>query len=57
LTHLASDIGGQLSLWIGVSIITLVEIIELVWGLCKLCYRGRTKDKNSKDSQQDPEAV
>nr|URS64680.1 FMRFamide-gated sodium channel-like 3 [Malacoceros fuliginosus] len=45
LTHLASDIGGQLSLWIGVSIITMVEIIELIWGMIKICAAGTNKTK------------
>ena len=35
-TQLVSDMGGQLGLWIGVSIITMVETVELVYNI--ICY-------------------
>ena len=33
-TQLVSDIGAQLGLWVGISIITLAEFLELICGLC-----------------------
>ena len=34
-TQLLSDIGGQLGLWVGISIITLAEALELIWDVCR----------------------
>nr|XP_006818945.1 PREDICTED: acid-sensing ion channel 2-like [Saccoglossus kowalevskii] len=36
---LASDLGGQVGLWIGISFLTLIEFIELVYDLFKLWIR------------------
>lgn len=35
-TQLVSDIGGQLGLWVGISIITLAEVLELICDLFRL---------------------
>ena len=42
-SHLVSDIGGQLGVWIGISIITLMEVIELFMVLIgrRVCCRLR----------------
>ena len=42
-TQLLSEIGGQLGIWIGVSVITLVEVIELLIGLIRGCFHGKGK--------------
>lgn len=35
LIRLVSDIGGQLGLWIGISVITLVEVVQLVLDIAR----------------------
>ncbi|XP_071483146.1 epithelial sodium channel subunit beta-like [Diadema antillarum] len=35
---LVSDLGGQVGLWIGVSVLTIFEFVELVYDLFKLCF-------------------
>ena len=40
-TQLISEIGGQFGVWIGVSFITLIEVVELVIELCNKCIIGR----------------
>lgn len=34
-----SDIGGQLGLWIGVSAITMAEVLKLLLDIIKVLYR------------------
>ncbi|XP_071794821.1 acid-sensing ion channel 1C-like [Asterias amurensis] len=47
LSTLASDLGGQVGLWIGVSVLTLCEILEIVMDVALLvfhsCQAGRRK--------------
>ena len=45
-SHLLSDIGGQLGLWVGISIITLAEILELMTELVRYVF-----NKNGPHSQ------
>ncbi|XP_041464721.1 amiloride-sensitive sodium channel subunit gamma-like isoform X2 [Lytechinus variegatus] len=49
---LISDLGGQIGLWIGVSILTIFEFIELVYDLIKLiCLRVTDPHMKKKRSQ------
>ena len=46
-SQLLSDIGGQLGLWVGISVITLAEVLELMMDLFQLiCYRRRQRSRN-----------
>ncbi|PFX34958.1 Degenerin unc-8 [Stylophora pistillata] len=38
-----SDIGGQLGLWVGVSVLTLAEFLELITTLCRFAFKKYTK--------------
>ena len=38
-----SDIGGQLGLWIGFSVLTLAEFVEFIMMLCHFAFRKCTK--------------
>ncbi|XP_028399164.1 acid-sensing ion channel 2-like [Dendronephthya gigantea] len=37
-TNLLADIGGQLGLWIGISVLTVCELLELILKLVSLAY-------------------
>ena len=39
--QLISEIGGQLGIWIGVSVITLTEVVELLVSIICKCLRKR----------------
>ena len=43
--QLISEIEGQLGVWIGISVITLVEVMELLIDLCGACLQKRRKKK------------
>ena len=46
--NLISDIGGQLGLWLGLSAITIGELIEFIASICKLSSKkilGRNGDE------------
>ena len=52
-SQLLSDIGGQLGLWVGISVITIAEVLELVVDIVKWvllrngpCAKGRTFSKD-----------
>ena len=51
--NLISDIGGQLGLWIGVSAVTCVEFLALIYSLCCRLTLKRKAAKNSVDADKD----
>jgi len=44
IENLLADIGGQLGLWIGCSVMTVVEILELITNLLTYLW-GKHKEK------------
>ena len=42
-TQLVSDIGGQLGLWVGISVITLTEVIELLGDIFRVICSAKMK--------------
>ena len=45
--RLISDIGGQLGLWIGISVMTLFEVMQLVCDICRfISASGRQKSRD-----------
>ena len=42
-----SDIGGQLGLWVGISILSLAEVVELVILLLAACLGTRNRTENT----------
>jgi len=56
VSALISDIGGQLGLWIGASLITAAEILEFVWHVVNKFYdlrNCRRRRRSQKPSRSD----
>ncbi len=47
IVDLLSDIGGQVGLWLGLSVITVFEFIELIWDICTICVDHNKANKVS----------
>ena len=47
-----SDVGGQLGLWIGVSAVTCMEFLALVWNMVLYCTHARKKNVIVFESEQ-----
>ena len=48
--QLISDIGGQLGVWIGVSVIILIEVAELLIDVCGGCLLQKRKKLKTNES-------
>ena len=47
--QLISEVGGQLGVWIGISVITMTEVIELVIEICCKAIPGKKKKDTDDD--------
>jgi hypothetical protein len=52
-TQLVSDIGGQLGIWIGVSVLTIAEVLEILILVLMDCCRKTTRGENIKEVETD----
>ena len=55
--QLISQIGGQLGVWIGISVITLTEVMELVIEICCKTIRGTKKKDQNDDNTRGAEII
>ncbi|CAD5120144.1 unnamed protein product [Dimorphilus gyrociliatus] len=53
-SQLLSDVGGQLGLWVGISVLTLAEVLELITKLCKYCYQSYGPYSQGSHFSRDP---
>lgn len=54
-SQLLSDIGGQLGLWVGISVITLAEVLELMMDTTKYIMKNYGPKSRGKKFSRDPE--
>ena len=50
LFDLLSDMGGQVGLWLGLSILTVFEILELITDLGVICAKKSRRPQNARDA-------
>ena len=48
VTQLLSNIGGQLGMWIGVSVITISKVVEVLLAMMKECLRKRREKREQR---------
>lgn len=54
IINLLADFGGNIGLWIGFSVITFVEFLELAVELLTLCYRGTRARARARGNKRRP---
>ena len=54
ISTLVSDIGGQLATWIGMSVITAAEVIELVAQVAARYVEQKRKNKSQGSTKKSP---
>lgn len=47
LQQFLSDVGGAIGLWIGLSILSLCELVQLAVELCYYCFHKSTKERRN----------
>ena len=52
---LASNIGGSLSLWLGITVLTIAELMELIWRMVTLHKEKRQKAGMNQQQQKNTE--
>ena len=53
LVELCSDLGGSFGFWMGLSILTLFEVVELVWDLAMVCFTSKRRHRDNAVSAVD----
>ena len=53
--NLLSDQGGQVGLWLGLSVLTLFEMVELLWDLLASVFRPANRKSAPATGSDEPE--
>lgn len=55
IANLLSDIGGQMGIWLGISVLTIVEFLQLIGFITKELFTGKSKEGyDNMDGENDP---
>ncbi|KAK6031479.1 Amiloride-sensitive sodium channel [Ostertagia ostertagi] len=55
IVNLVSDIGGQMGLWLGASVLTAVEIVIFLFNIVVIAITGRLRSNDSLTKEKQPE--
>ena len=56
ITNLLSDQGGQVGLWLGLSMLTMFEMVELLWDLVSSVFYVSKKTAPASTESKEPPA-